>query len=79
MVYTFTPSDGSDPFSITKAVGVTRIDEPDGKSSPALYEFDHVFPENTLKKGNSYEVTIQAFDKNGAEIEGAVCKFALTA
>lgn len=30
LVYTFTPDDGSDPFSVTKAVGVTRIDEPDG-------------------------------------------------
>ena len=78
LVYTFTPSDGSDPFSMTKAVGVTRIDEPDGESTPALYEFYNVFPENTLMAGNSYDVTIQAFDKKGAEIKGAVCTFTLT-
>ena len=77
LVYTFTPADGSDPFSITKAVGVTRIDEPDGKSNPALYEFYNVFPENTLKAGSSYDVTVQAFDKKGAEIRGAVCTFRL--
>ena len=78
LVYTFTPADGSEPFSITKAVGVTRIDEPDGESTPALYEFYNVFPENTLTAGNSYDVTIQAFDKNGAPIRGAVCTFTLT-
>ena len=39
LVYTFTPADGSDPFSITKAAGVTRIDEPDGESTPALYDW----------------------------------------
>jgi hypothetical protein len=63
---------------MTKAVGVTRIDEPDGESTPALYEFYNVFPENTLMAGNSYDVTIQAFDKKGAEIKGAVCTFTLT-
>ena len=78
LVYTFTPADGSDPFSITKAVGVTRIDEPDRESNPAVYEFYNVFPENTLMPGNSYEVTIQAFDKKGALIKGAVCTFTLT-
>ena len=77
LVYTFTPADGSDPFSITKSAGVTRTDKPDGKSDPALYEFYNVFPENTLKRGNSYAVTIQAFDKNGAKIKGAFCKFKL--
>ena len=77
LVYKFTPADGSDPFSITKSVGVTRTDKPDGKSDPALYEFYNVFPENTLKRGNSYAVTIQAFDKNGAKIKGAFCKFKL--
>ena len=55
---------------MTKAVGVTRIDEPDGESTPALYEFYNVFPENMLMAGNSYDVTIQAFDKKGAEIKG---------
>lgn len=79
LVYTFTPADGSDPFSITKAVGVTRIDEPDGKSTPAIYEFYNVFPENMLLAGKSYDVTIQAFDKKGAEIKGAVGTFTLTA
>ena len=78
LVYTFTPADGSDPFSITKAAGVIRIDEPDGESEPALYEFYNVFPENTLMAGNSYDVTIQAFDKNGAEINGVACRFTLT-
>ena len=63
LVYTFTPSDGSDPFSITKSVGVRRIDEPDEESDPALYEFYNVFPENTLKAGNSYDVTVQVYDR----------------
>ena len=35
--------------------------------------------ENTLMAGNSYDVTIQAFDRKGAEIKGAVCTFTLTA
>jgi hypothetical protein len=38
-----------------------------------------VFPENTLLAGKSYDVTIQAFDKKGAEIKGAVGTFTLTA
>jgi len=50
-----------------------------GESEPALCEFYNVFPENTLMKGNSYEVAIQAFDQKGAEIKGAVCTFTLTA
>ncbi|MBR2811686.1 MAG: hypothetical protein IKD69_09930 [Solobacterium sp.] len=79
LVYTFSPADGSDSFSITRTVGVTRINEPDGESTPALYEFYNVFPENTLKAGNSYDVTIQAFDKKGAKIKGAVCTFTITA
>jgi len=79
LVYTFSPADGSDSFSITRTVGVTRINEPDGESTPALYEFYNVFPENTLKAGNSYDVTIQAFDRKGAKIKGAVCTFTITA
>ena len=77
LVYTFTPVDGSDPFTITKAVGVRRIDEPDGESDPALYEFYNVFPENTLKAGNSYDITVQAYDRKSMAIKGAVCKFML--
>ncbi len=77
LVYTFTPADGSEPFRTTKAVGVKRIDEPDGESEPAQYEFYNVFPADTLKAGNSYDVTIQAFDRNNAAIEGAACEFTI--
>ena len=77
LIYTFAPADGSDSFNITKAVGVSRIDEPDGESEPALYEFYNVFPADTLKAGNSYEVTVQAYDQKNAAIQGAVCKFTL--
>ena len=79
LIYTFTPADGSDPFSITKAVGVRRIDEPDKEANPALYEFYNVFPESTLKAGNSYDVTVQVYDRENTAIEGAVCKFTLNA
>jgi len=74
LVYTFTPDDGSDPFTIKKAVGVKRIDAPDAQSEPAQYEFYNVFSANTLKAGNSYAVTIQAYDRNDAAIEGAACE-----
>ena len=77
LVYTFTPVDGSEPFSIKKAVGVRRIDSPDGESGPALYEFYSVFPENTIKAGNSYDITIQAYDRKDAAIKGAICEFTL--
>ena len=77
LVYTFTPADGSDPFSITKAVGVRRIDKPDMRSRPALYEFYNVFPGNTLKAGISYDVTVQGYDRESTAIEGTVCKFKL--
>lgn len=72
-----TIADGSNPFSIKKDVGVRRIDEPEGESDPALYEFYNVFPENTLKAGNSYDITVQIYDRNGMAIKGAACKFTL--
>lgn len=71
------PSDGSDPFRITKAVGVRRIDTPEEESEPALYEFYNVFPRNTLQAGNAYDVTVQAYDRQNAAIPGAVCTFML--
>lgn len=77
LVYTFAPSDGTETFSITKPVGVSRIDAPEEEAEPALYEFYSVFPADTLKAGSSYDVTIQAYDRNGAVIEGGECKFAL--
>ena len=77
LVYTFTPDDGSDEFEITKAVGISRIDQPWGKSSPALYEFYNVFPADTLKEGTSYDISIQAYDRNGDAIEGFMCTFTL--
>lgn len=77
LVYQFTPADGSDAFSIQKDVGVRRIDQPGDASEPALYEFYNVFPENTLQAGNSYDVTVQAYDRKGAAVEGAVCEFTL--
>ena len=70
-------SEQTDSFRIKKDVGVRRIDEPGGKSEPALYEFYSVFPENTLKAGNAYTVTIQAYDRNNVAIKGAVCEFTL--
>lgn len=48
-----------------------------GESEPALCEFYNVFPADTLKAGNSYDVTIQAFDRNNAAIEGAACEFTI--
>ena len=36
-----------------------------------------VVPAETLKEGISYDVTIKAYDKNGAEIEGFIYNFAL--
>lgn len=36
--------------------------------------FYNVFPADTLKAGNSYAVTIQAYDRNDAAIEGAACE-----
>ena len=77
LVYTFTPADGSEPFRTTKAVGVKRIDEAGGESEPALCEFYNVFPADTLKAGNSYDVTIQAFDRNNAAVEGTACEFTI--
>ena len=78
LVYTFTTVDGSETFNMTKTVGVSRIDEPDGEADPALYEFYSVFPAGTLKAGSAYNVTIQAYDQNGVAIDGMSCSFALS-
>ena len=75
LVYTFTPGDGSDAFSITKYVGISRIDAVAKKSDPAVYEFYNVFPADTLKEGISYDVDMQAYDREGDAIEGAECRF----
>ena len=75
--YTFTPVDGSDAFSIKKDVGVRRIDSPDGETKPAVYEFYNVFPADTLKAGSSYNVTVQAYDRNNQAVNGAVCEFTI--
>ena len=78
LIYTFAPVDGSDSFSITKAVGVRRIDEPGAEAEPAHYEFYNVFPADALKAGNAYDVTVRAYDRKGAAIPGAVCEFTLS-
>ena len=78
LVYTFAPSDGSEPFTVKKAVGVRRIDAPDAESEPAQYEFYNVFPADTLEAGNTYDVTIQAYDRKGEAISGAVCEFSVS-
>ena len=77
LVYTFTPDDGSDSFSITKTVGVRRTDGPGGESKPALYEFYNVFPAHTLKAGNSYNVNIQAYDRKNNAVKGMESTFTL--
>ena len=50
----------------------------DAQSEPAQYEFYNVFPADTLKAGNSYDVTIQAYDRNNAAIEGAACEISVS-
>ena len=77
LVYTFTPADGSDSFSIEKAVGVSRIDAPDKEKNPAVYEFYNVFQADTLKAGQSYDVNVQAYDRKGEAIKGACCQFTM--
>lgn len=47
----------------------------DGEADPAVYEFYNVFPGGTLQAGNSYDVTVQAFDRKGAPIEGMTTAF----
>ena len=54
-----------------------RLDALDVESEPAQYEFYNGCPAETLKAGNSYHVTIQAYDRNDAVIEGATCEFTL--
>ncbi len=77
LVYTFTPSDGSNAFTVRKTVGVSRIDKPGEKAEPACYEFYSVFPAGMLKAGTAYDVTIQAYDRKNASIEGMACRFTL--
>ena len=36
---------------------------------PAVYEFYNVFPAGTLKAGEHYNVSVQAFDQKGQRIE----------
>ena len=78
LVYTFTPSDGSEAFSITKDVGLSRIDKADGNAAPAVYEFYNVFPAGTLEEGTDYDVFVQAYDRNNAAISGVSCSFTLS-
>lgn len=77
LVYTFTPADGSDVIRITKTAGVNRIDKPGETVLPALYEFYSVFPAGTLQEGISYDVSVQAYDRNNDAIEGFTCTFTL--
>ena len=77
LVYTFTPADGSGEFSVEKPVGVSRPGGDDDHVSPAVYEFYSVFPAGTLKDDTSYDVAVQAYDKNGDAIPGAFCRFAI--
>ena len=79
LVYTFTPNDGSEPVSVTKPVGVSRIDRADGRWDPAVYEFYNVFPEDLLDEGAVYEVIVQAQDRKGEAIEGMTASFTLSA
>ena len=58
-------------------VGVRRIDTPEEEAEPALYEFYNVFPAGTLKAGNYYDVTVQAYDRKGEAVSGEECKFTL--
>ena len=77
LVYTFTPADGSDAFSITKDVGLSRINKLGETALPALYEFYNVFPAGTLKEDIAYDVFVQAYDRNNDIIDGFTCTFTL--
>ena len=77
LIFTFAPADGTDAFAITKAVGVSRIDDPDKTARPALLEFYSVFSAGTLQTDMTYDVTVQAYDRNGAAIDGMACAFTL--
>lgn len=77
LVFRFTPDDGSETFSVTKTIGVSRIDAPDEEADPALYEFYSVFPADTLKEGTAYDLDIQAYDREGSAIEGMSCRLKL--
>ncbi len=77
LVYTFTPSDGSESSSITKTTGIKKIHALGEEADPAVYEFYSVFAADTLKAGVSYDVTIQAYDRKGMMIPKATCKFTL--
>ena len=58
-------------------MGTSRIDRIGDEQSPALYEFYNVFPAGTLKVGGTYFVSVQAYDRNGAEIDGLTLDFML--
>ena len=77
LIYTFTSADGSDVFTGTKPVGTSRIDKLGDEQNPALYEFYNVFPAGTLQVGSTYSVSVQARDRNGADIEGMTLDFTL--
>ena len=77
LLYTFTAADGSGEIKISKQVGVSRIKTIEDKLDPAVYEFYSIFPEGTLKEGTAYTLTVQAYDRNGTEIQGAVCQIEL--
>ena len=73
-------------FGDNETIRICRIDQVKEEAqegvfliNPALYEFYNVFPENTLKAGNSYDVIVQAYDRKNTAIKGAVCKFTVNA
>ena len=59
-------------------VGLSRIDSPDDDLEPAVYEFYSVFPAGTLRAGERYDVTVQAFDRNGELIKGMTADFRIS-
>ena len=78
LTYTFVPVGGSEAFSVNKTVGLSRIDNPTDNLKPAVYEFYSVFPAGTLQAGESYDVTVQAFDRKGNLIEGMAAGFQIS-
>lgn len=78
LAYTFVSMDGGDAFTVEKRAGVSRIDEPTEESLPAVYEFYNVFPAGTLKAGERYDVSVQAFDQKGQRIENMDTHFLIS-
>ena len=78
LIYTFTPDDGSSAFSVTKPAGVSRVEEEGEEEDKCYYEFYNVFPAGTLSEGITYDVAVQAYDRNGAVITGAECGFTIS-